>query len=437
MRVTGADLVDLSGELTEITLTWTDSPTSVGSPVSFNQANHLAAHAAATSNPVWIAGTVELGDSAGPPPNPQHIADVVRQVVAEQEALRLRFSWTPEPRQHVLDPTHLRTGLVTHGQADTADIVALINSRCHPQVSPGICFALVGRTLLCAFDHAHADALTVDIILRRLHLLSTNTSAQAAAPPGFVGRCVADAADVDRFRTPDGCDDTETIERLAGWRNFFTETGGRVPTFPLPLGDVPANTPQRTLVRTVLSADDAGAIDAGLFATVLADLASVIDDLGGPSRLAALIPLHTRGQRDSGWHDTAGWMVTNAPVLVDAGDRAGARSSLRAAIDLARVPLPIVLERCAPQLPSGDIFMISYLDYRKLGPRLPGAQHISACSTADDVQIWFSRSEDGLDVRVRHPATPGATGVVDAVIERLTDRLRARAVDTSTAVAAG
>lgn len=65
---------------------------------------------------------------------------------------------------------------------------------------------------------------------------------------------------------------------------------------------------------------------------------------------------------------------------------------------------------------TADIFMVSYLDYRRLGDPLPGARHISNSTTTDSVQMWFSRHHDGLDLRIRYPDTTTANATVDALV---------------------
>ncbi|XGU19849.1 hypothetical protein ACETU7_36065 [Rhodococcus sp. 3Y1] len=59
-----------------------------------------------------------------------------------------------------------------------------------------------------------------------------------------------------------------------------------------------------------------------------------------------------------------------------------------------------------------DVFMVSYIDYRKLPGTddhdLLNAHHISNVTVADDAQFWISRTNRGLSLRSRFPDTETA-----------------------------
>ncbi|MFJ3406527.1 hypothetical protein [Promicromonospora sp. NPDC090134] len=258
---------------------------------------------------------------------------------------------------------------------------------------------------------------------------------------------------------PVGADDP----RLATWHGFLRDRGWALPTFPLPLG-VPdgERVPQRTVVRPLADAATADAVaararaaGASTSAAVLVTLAGAVADLGGPAVLETLLPVHTRD--DAAARGAVGWHTTTVPLRIDsgAGDTpAGVRpwavpagpavrpavpdtalaatgKALRAARELAAVPLEQVVTSLPQPLrfPRTDIFQVSYLDYR----RLPGhaaaagrrAHHVSAATRADDLQVWVSRTEDGIAVRARMPRTPTAADTVDAVLDRWSDLLTA------------
>ncbi|WP_454858894.1 hypothetical protein [Promicromonospora soli] len=234
--------------------------------------------------------------------------------------------------------------------------------------------------------------------------------------------------------------------RLATWHGFLRDRGWTLPTFPLPLG-VPygERVPQRTVVRPLADAVTADAIaarartaGASTSAAVLATLAIAVADLGGPAVLETLLPVHTRA--DAAARRAVGWHTTTVPLRVEVDVTAGAVTvtdtalaatgkAVRAARELSAVPLEQVVESLPQPLrfPRADIFQVSYLDYR----RLPGhaesasrrAHHVSAATRADDLQLWVSRTDDGVSVRARMPRTPAAVGTVDRLLDRWAERL--------------
>ncbi|WP_129784681.1 hypothetical protein [Promicromonospora panici] len=241
---------------------------------------------------------------------------------------------------------------------------------------------------------------------------------------------------------PVGADDP----RLATWHGFLHDRGWALPTFPLPLG-VPdgERVPQRTVLHSLVDAVATDAVaararsaGASTSAAVLATLARAVADLGGPAVLETLLPVHTRA--DAAARRAVGWHTTTVPLRVEVDVTAGANTvtdtalaatgkAVRAARELSAVPLEQVAESLPQPLrfPRVDIFQVSYLDYR----RLPGhaanagrrAHHVSAATRADDLQLWVSRTDDGISVRARMPRTATAVGTVDALLDRWTARL--------------
>lgn len=413
MRVTAIDQIQLHGTLTEITLTWNGEPPRRGLPVGFNQGNHLRAQRDGAV--AWLAGTVPLPDAQ---PDVARVTKAVERLLREHDALRACFTLDEFPTQGVFEPCQVSARPRVVGRVWHNFVEVLLRRRCHAGGVPGLFFGILDNTLICAFDHAHTDALTIDLVLRRLLEYYADIVAPARPTLDFTDRCIVEASGGSVFPEQSGSSD---LMRL--WKDFFAITENALPAFPLDLGVGKA--PQRTVVTPIL--DDAECLDAlgsAAFATILAALAGAVADLGGPRRLATLIPIHTRGPRTSSWHDTAGWMVSNAPVVVAADDPVSATHWLDHAAALADLPLDRVLTECRPHFTTESIFMVSYLDYRKLGPSLPGAQHISAVTSTDTAQFWFTRSEFGLELRTRYPARPEADAVITRLLASVTGRLR-------------
>ncbi|MFT4042564.1 MAG: hypothetical protein QM673_05305 [Gordonia sp. (in: high G+C Gram-positive bacteria)] len=417
MLVTSIDAIDLDGTLVELIVEWVGNPEIIGAPVSFNQGNHIRAHRERSTASAWIAATVDLA-MAGQHVDEARAARAVARLLAEQDALRARMNIT-DISQDVFSASQIVVTSAEPRQVTTASLRAELDRRCRPGAVPGVFFGVLGHTLVCAFDHAHADAFTIDLVLRRIAHLYEHPDAPPRVGASYIERCRAEEA---LHRSPGaGYDDAVEV-----WRTFFDACGGGLPPCPLDL-DAGEGDRQHTLVAHL--ADDAqiSALGPKTFALTLAALATVIHEGGGPAQLAALIPVHTRGGSQSPWHHTAGWLVTNAPVLVPAGDVDAAVRALHQAVEISEVPLDYVLARCQPTIPGRDLFMISYIDYRRCGPQLPNARHISATGTTDTAQLWFSRTHRGLDLRVRFPATAVAERSVNSVVTRLGELLRSQA----------
>ncbi|WP_407649857.1 condensation domain-containing protein [Gordonia pseudamarae] len=428
MHVTTIDLVMLSGSFTELRTHWSGEPVRRQLAVTFNQANHLLGLADPTSQGVWIAGTVDLGSSAEPVDADRAALSVAR-FLSEHDALRARFQFDPDtcgPYADVFGPNQVQVTVTPHGKIGSDDLATLLGDRCRSGEVPGVLFGLLDSTLIVGFDHAHCDALTVDLALRRIRELYIDPDTRRSPGQRFFDRSELDGFLSEKLAATEG-----EHPQLPAWRRFFAANGDAIPTFPLPLGEIaPGGAPQRTRVIELLDDTAADALGRGAFAKLLALLAASIAEQGGPRTLSTVIPVHTRGRSSSPWHRTAGWLVTNAPVRVRAGDVGGAGRALKSALGLAAVPLDHVLQRCRPAMTTADIFMVSYLDYRRLGDPLPGARHISNSTTTDSVQMWFSRHHDGLDLRIRYPDTTTANATVDALVCSLAERLR-RYTDTA------
>ena len=76
------------------------------------------------------------------------------------------------------------------------------------------------------------------------------------------------------------------------------------------------------------------------------------------------------------------------------------------------------------------MFMLSYLDYRRLpvalAPELR-AQHISASAPTTGVQVWFVVGDSGLHLRARYPGTAEARRSVGSWLDAVVRGLRAEA----------
>jgi hypothetical protein len=454
----------------------------VPAPMTYNQRNHLLG-AVAGEPSVWITAAFDVDG----PVDVDALEAAFRDLVAGHAGLSIEAVRLPagvglvrhEPDALVWlrhDGPRIRTVANTREH-----LVAELGRRCAPFGYPAFLPAAISRpdrsTIVLGMDHLHTDAWSSTVVVDELAaryaervaglpavvqaaravpalagvaLPAPGTTLLAAREPDAVapgGQDVLHAAEPEALPAipvPVAADDP----RLATWHGFLRDRGWALPTFPLPLG-VPdgERVPQRTVVRPLADAVTADAVaararsaGASTSSAVLATLAAAVADLGGPAVLETLLPVHTRA--DAATRRAVGWHTTTVPlrIEVDAAVGAGANTvtdtalaatgkALRAARELSAVPLEQVVETLPWPLrfPRVDIFQVSYLDYR----RLPGhvanagrrAHHVSAATRADDLQLWVSRTDDGISVRARMPRTAIAVETVDALLDRWAERL--------------
>lgn len=408
-----------------------DDGTAIESPAppSFNQLVHLAG---AEAGYTWLAAAFDVDG----PLDRGALADAYRALIARHGTLRSSFVPTSTGPRTVLRSGSVRLeeqpGAVHRSSAALRDTLwRFCNDRCAPFAERAYLLAAIDRpdtaTIVCAFDHAHVDAYSIAIVIEDLRLLYHGADPESLPPVGdFVEHC----AHPVEFRDDD--------PRVDGWREFFGDQGVVPPSFPLDLGLAPGRSaPQAVELRRMLSAETAREFesycrtnDSGVFAGVLAATAHGVRAIGGGDRVRLLFPMHTR--HEPRWQHAVGWFTTNAPVAIDASGEPAqtvrrAQHAVRAAIEIGTVALAPTLRALGGLRPHrADIFMVSYIDYRRLpGADARNATHISNTSSADDVQIWFSRSADGLALRVRYPATAPARAVVLSFLNEVEQILNA------------
>jgi hypothetical protein len=276
---------------------------------------------------------------------------------------------------------------------------------------------------VCGFDHAYIDAYSVSLIVHDLHRLYRfclgDGTFDAPTAGDFVDYCAEEwTADVVDPDDP----------RMRSWLSFFETHANTPPPFPLDLGVADGAThPQAVDLSRLLGSEETRQFEefcrsngASLYAGVLSAMAHAVRRLGGGRCLSLLFPLHTR--TDERWQSAVGWFTTNAPLDVVTADEfvdtvRTTGPALRHALTLGSVPLPQVIETMGGlERARKDIFMVSYVDYRRLpgneDHRRLGARHISNVTVADDAQFWISRTDDGVAIRSRFPDTSTAHDTV-------------------------
>ncbi|BDH58737.1 condensation domain-containing protein [Tsukamurella sp. PLM1] len=425
-------------------------------PPCFNQESHLRAADAGGGAPgTWLCGVFDVPG----PVDEDALRDAFQRLVDGHATLRSEFSVSDDDARTVRRAVYLEGGIhvgrpVTapgSGSEDDEDVAGLLRDRldahCRPLRFPNYVLAAISRpdtsTIVCGFDHVHVDALSLAIAIDEVaaayaggpHAPRT-VGAGGAGGAGHLDYCreEADAAQVDPHDP-----------RLAEWVEFLADAGGHAPEFPLdlgvPIGETAPQYSDEVRLLDAAEADDfsAAAARSGgtTYAGLLTALALATHAAGGSDLLPLTFPAHTR--HDERYRRALGWFVTSAPITVsvhDAGRPADPRTifdrtvadtarELRHALELAEVPLRQVIAATAggyrPR--RQDVFMASYLDYRRIAPAAnafgSNRTHVSNVTRCDDVQLWFSRTDDGIAVRTRHPDTPQAHRTMRTVLRGL------------------
>lgn len=463
MDVSYLDDIALSGPCTQYVLHWDGTPGSETFPLTLNQRNHLES-VRASGRPSWVAGSFILPSSvlADTQKNADAITDAIHTLISDYDALRLVPSDPSESEgsQRIWSNDQLSISTATfltdsHADSSTIrqEVEGKIDEACVPGRTPGLFFALCGRRLVVASDHFHADMASIHIILRRLwdHVTSPKgklgninnnhetVDENVGAVNGNIGDgCAPDPAVAPSFidvvrkereasaHWHDRTNSDELHRALAVWKRFFDHTGGIVPAFPVDLGTTKSVTPRHRTELLVPALDMSGPIATKTFAEVLAALASSVHSVVGADSLPCVVPIHTRGRSSSPYRGTVGWMVSNGPVIAEPGNSDGVRQWLRDGINAVTVPLDIVMETFRPVMPTPQPFMVSYSDFRT-GPgrsaEIPGAVYFSSLAPTATVQLWFTRNDKGLSLRVKYPGTPQAEAILDECVDDLTRRL--------------
>jgi hypothetical protein len=443
MKVVSVDDLTVPAGQLQILVPTASSAESSPTPPSFNQRNHVAA---ATISGGWLATTFELNTGIGGPDMPA-LEEAFVSLVKRHGTLKTSFVADPEVKRIVhKEPFTWHTEsftLVDDGAQRQARFRRIVDSFTRPYSFPGYMLGVIrtadNATVVAAFNHIHVDAMSLAVAVR--DLLAAYRGEVLEPVSSFVDYCAQ-----PRFARP------ADARGIAEWHRFLDAHEGGLPRFPGELGVVPGErVPQRVIVRQLLDGDETAAaeqaaLEAGgrMSAGVLAACAAAAAVL--PTRpawfartqlapappLATLIAASTR--RDPRWAGSLGWFVTNVPIEIPttgetlADGIAATQIALDAALQLSEVPLGAVAASYPGQLHlERDVFMISYLDYRRVAgaeERMAhNAHHVSGNTPADDVQVWFSRTDRGVAVRVRMPDTAAAAIAVETWLAGVEDGL--------------
>lgn len=403
-------------------------------PVSFDQERHVGAGDRPGS---WMALSFRLRGRV----DRDRIAAAWMTVVARHGTLRSVFSpgpgATPELHEVALAPGAWVEHDIGPGQAVNDALREVLDAACSPYRTPSHRLCVLetadGPTIVIGADHAHVDMWSMLVIVRDLLAAlgpgEGGTGPDHAAVPAFAEHTRALA---DRPTAPDD------VRRR--WAEVLAACGDVMPRFPLPLGDLAAEQPERVEVRDVLDVDGTAAIgvrarEVGVstLALVVAAMTQVTRDLAGEP-LRAVFPVHSRTPTpESGatWHDSVGWFITNAVIESADPDPVACAAAVKEAVRLGSWPLADVLAPWGGMPAAPGMFAISWLDLRRLPVRVDSvgleAQYVGAAIRTDGVMLWFVLDDSGLHLRCRYPDTLEARGSVGGWLDALVERLRVTA----------
>ncbi|MFC9897091.1 condensation domain-containing protein [Nocardia sp. NPDC127579] len=417
-------------------------------PPTSNQRIHLAAGGETT----WLAGAFDVVG----PIDEQALAAAFATWILRHDALHLCFS-APGPGRSaavrvVADADIRLLARAPETVATTDEARAALRDRldeaCRPFSFPPYFLGAITRsgtsTVIVGFDHAICDAWSITIAVAELDELYRGIREQRQ--PGSVTQTLPEPGSFLSYLAREAAiPSSATASMIPAWQEFLREAGDDLPRFPLDLGvPVGALAPFGSDVRTLLGPADTDALHSrakaagyAMFAALLAATASSTSELGGPSVMNLLVPVHAR--REPRNHDTFGWLVGNGPVRVAvekdfATTAAAADAAIRSGRNLSQVPATHVLDDPGTWLrpTRRDLFSVSYVDYRFLPggsrsetsrsrPRNP--VQFSRSAPLDDVQLWFTRTDDGLSVRTRFPDTPAGRLLIADLLDRLAKTL--------------
>lgn len=400
-------------------------------PVSFDQGMHVGAGPRPGS---WMAVAVELSA----PATAAQLGGAWAGVVERHHTLRTVFSTDDDGRVRLHEIADaVRPVWTRHevGAAGTrAALQSVVDGACSPLARPSHRLCLIEPAdgppvVVLAADHAHLDAWSLPLLAR--DLLDGLGDLRAGRPVGAGRAPAASFAEHTRELAARPAAPQHVVRR---WARILADGGGVLPVFPLPLGDLGVPAPEAVTTRDVLDADGLARLEARadevrvrLLDLVVSVLTRATADLAGRP-LRAVLPVHSR--TEPRWRDAVGWFITNSVLECPDPDPQACRAAVRETLELGSHALePILRPHGGMPVPPG-MFMLSYLDYRRLPATLAPelrAQHISASAPTTGVQVWFVVGDGGLHLRARCPDTAQARSSVEAWLDAVGEGLRAEA----------
>ena len=287
-------------------------------------------------------------------------------------------------------------------------------------------------TVFANIDHLHTDGSSAILVYRDIHQsyqaqvgAASDLLPQTAAYRDFTAR---QHLKVDTL-TPDS-------RPIKDWVDFARDTDGDWPSFPLTLGDTPANGAGAAISVELLDAAETEAFNDACHAAgarfsggVMACAALADHEFTGTEIFHTFTPSDTRTGPEQA--QCAGWYASVFPVSmsIEDGDFAqiarAAQKSFDANKHLSAVPFRRVLDLAPAEVlgvtpASRPSMMVSLFDFRKLtdanANRL--GLYIDDLSHGD-LNMWVTRNADQTTVMVSFPDTAEARHSVHVYLQVL------------------
>lgn len=402
-------------------------------PVSFDQYRHVSV---GPRPGTWMGvGFTPRHLPTNAPVDRELLAAAWLAVIARHGTLRTAFSTDEDGAVRLHEVDVLPGGWVDHiatgGQRPAEVVQSVLDTTCSPYEHPSHRLLLIegdGRpSVVIGADHAHVDAWSMLVLVRDLDaalddLLAGRTPGADLPPvPAFAEHTAVLAAQPPA--------PPEVTER---WAEVLDRSGGVMPRFPLPLGDVSHPRPDVVDVVDILDAGELAAYgdratDLGvrLLPMTLSVMTRATLDLTGEP-LRAVMPVHSRNE--ARWRDAVGWFITNSVLETDSPDVQHCATAVRDTISLGSYPLAPIMATYGGMPVAPGMFALSWLDNRRLPVGLPAGlapYQLSASLPTQGVMVWFLLNDDGMHVRCRYPDTPQARTSIDRWLTAVSDGIRA------------
>ncbi|WP_411208150.1 condensation domain-containing protein [Corynebacterium callunae] len=356
-------------------------------------------------------------------------------VIARHGTLRTTFSTDPngQVQAHRIDIS--AGSWVEHpiapGESINNVLRTVLNRQCSPYSRPSHSLCIIDAaprpTVIIGSDHSHVDMWSMLVIVRDLMAtISGNTingATLSETPLAF-----EDHTQV-LLEAP-----AAPVEIHQRWKEIIEAGGGKMPQFPLPLGDSVARQ-ERVEVRDIFGVNDLAIYSArarsegvstlSLTASIMAEVTHEIAD----QPLRAVFPVHSRF--DERWHDSVGWFITNSVIELNADGPKAAAKAVREAVQLGSYPLAEVLKPWGGMPETPGMLAISWLDLRRLPVSIDDigldAQYVSASIRTDGVMVWFILDRSGAHLRCRYPDTAEARHNVGRWLDGIVATMRTTA----------
>ncbi|WP_439032650.1 condensation domain-containing protein [Gordonia terrae] len=370
----------------------------------------------------------------------------VNEFVRRHDSFRSWFSMEDDGtvHRHLVPPEVVEIVPVPHGDRDATQL------RSHVQEeTPGPfswdCFTFGaiewdgGFTLYAAADHLNTDGISQAITCVDLLTLYMNAAFGAGAelPPigSYLDYCERERA-VSRALTRH----SPGVER---WIDLVRANGGRLPSFPLPLGTGDQTYTRSAIVNATLFDETSAAafekvcrdVGATMVAGIMATAGLVFAEFTGQTEYFGMTPKSTRS--GAAEMKSVGWFTSLIPVPLTIGESTTFRAlapeaarSYDAGKELTDISFHRVLELVEPSdgvaVRSGwSVPMVSYIDVRKL----PGVEIFEAGNgclfgnrgSSEEVYMWVNRFSGSTSITLLYPNTEIARESVERYVARFVE----------------